>query len=415
MLHYYIWTIGCQMNKSESEKLASFLENKGYVEATSAEQADLIIINSCVVRQSAEDRVTNKLQSIQSLKKRNPQLTIAVTGCIVDENSQTLQKAFPFVDHFFAAGDFPAWLGEYDLKRDLPKNPRVATFLPIMQGCNNFCAYCIVPYRRGREKSRTVEDILFEANNSVARGVKEITLLGQNVNSYGQDIHGQPDLADLLNEIDKIEGLERIRFLTNHPKDMQIKLIQAMVDNQKVCEQINLPVQAGDDAVLKAMLRGYTVAQYRQLVLEIRRRIPTVALSTDVIVGFPGETEAQFANTYNLLTEIRFDMVHVAAYSPRSGTLAAKSMPDDVPTAIKKSRLETVEKLQTSIASQINAQLNNQTLEILVEGQEKLKWFGRTRTDKLVFFQDSRDCQSKIVRVKITRSSPWSLTGTLEL
>jgi tRNA-2-methylthio-N6-dimethylallyladenosine synthase len=414
MLHYYIWTIGCQMNKSESEKLASYLENLGYVEAANAEQADLIILNSCVVRQSAEDRVINKLQSIQSLKRRNPQLTIAVTGCIVDESSENLRKSFPFVDHFFAAGDFPAWLGEYDLIRTLPKNPKVATFLPIMQGCNNFCAYCIVPYRRGREKSKTIEGILFEASNLVARGVKEITLLGQNVNSYGKDINGQPDLADLLNDINKIEGLERIRFLTNHPKDMQIKLIRAMVDNKKVCEQINLPVQAGDDAVLKAMLRGYTVEQYRQLVLEIRKRIPAMALSTDVIVGFPGETEAQFDNTYNLLQEIRFDMVHVAAYSPRSGTLAAKSMPDDVPAATKKSRLEAVEKLQTAIASQINAQLNNKTLEILVEGQEKGKWFGRTRTDKLVFFQDRGDFQSKIVRVKIIRSSPWSLTGTLE-
>jgi tRNA-2-methylthio-N6-dimethylallyladenosine synthase len=402
------------MNKSESEKLGSYLENQGYVEATSSEQADLIILNSCVVRQSAEDRVTNKLHSIQSLKKLNPRLTIAVTGCIVDKNFETLQKAFPHVDHFFAAGEFPAWLGEYDLKRVLPKNPKVATFLPIMQGCNNFCAYCIVPYRRGREISRTAEDILFEARNLVARGVKEITLLGQNVNSYGQYINGQPDLADLLNDIDKIEGLERIRFLTNHPKDMQIKLIQAMVDNKKVCEQINLPVQAGDDTVLKAMLRGYTVEQYRNLVFEIRRCIPKVALSTDVIVGFPGETEAQFVNTYNLLKEIRFDMVHVAAYSPRSGTLAAKTMQDDVPAAVKKSRLEAVEKLQAEIVGQINTGLNNQILEILVEGQEKGKWFGRTRTDKLVFLQASRDCQSKIVRVKIIRSSPWSLSGTLE-
>jgi tRNA-2-methylthio-N6-dimethylallyladenosine synthase len=402
------------MNKSESERLAAYLEHEGYLEAAKAEEADLIILNSCVVRQSAEDRVINKLHSLKALKKNNPLLKIAVTGCIVDGKSGDLQKAFPFIDHFFAAGDFPTWLGEYNLEKTLPKNPKVATYLPIMQGCNNFCTYCIVPYRRGREKSRPVPDILFEASKLAAIGVKEITLLGQNVNSYGQELTAKPDLADLLKEMNKIEGLERIRFLTNHPKDMQIKLLQAMIDLDKVCEQINLPVQAGDDEILKAMLRGYTVEQYRQLISEIRRRIPEVVLSTDVIVGFPGETDIKFANTYKLLQEMRFDMVHVAAYSARSGTLAARTMPDDVPSITKKERLKAIEKLQTGIAAEINAQLVSQTVEILVEGQEKGKWFGRTRGDKLVFFQDSRVFQSQIVRVKIGRSSPWSLTGTVE-
>jgi tRNA-2-methylthio-N6-dimethylallyladenosine synthase len=414
MLHYYIWTIGCQMNKSESERLASYLDSRGYLAAQKAEEADLIILNSCVVRQSAEDRVTNKLHSIKVLKMINPNLVIAVTGCIVDENSVKLQKTFPFIDYFFAAGDFPEWLGEYNLENTIPKNPKVATYLPIMQGCNNFCAYCIVPYRRGREKSRSTEEILFEARNLALKGVKEITLLGQNVNSYGHDLEGSPDLADLLKHINAIDSLERIRFLTNHPKDMPIKLIEAMSNLTKVCEQINLPVQAGDDTILKKMLRGYSVEQYRLLVSEIRRRIPRMAISTDVIVGFPGETDDQFKNTLGFLKEIRFDMVHVAAYSPRSGTLAAETMPDDVPAITKKSRLEAIERLQKEIVGEINHLMIDQTVEILVEGLEKGKWFGRTRGDKLVFFEDIRDVHSKIVNVKILRSSPWSLTGVLD-
>ena len=414
MLHYYIWTIGCQMNKSESERLASYLECQGYLAARKAEEADLIILNSCVVRQSAEDRVTNKLHSLKYLKKVNPALKIAVTGCIVDESSTDLQKVFPFIDHFFAAGDFPAWLGEYNLEKTLPKNPRVATYLPIMQGCNNFCAYCIVPYRRGREKSRPPEEIIFEARDLVKNGAKEITLLGQNVNSYGQELAGRPDLANLLVEMNKIEGLKRIRFLTNHPKDMQTKLIQTMKDLEKVCEQINLPVQAGDDNILKSMLRGYSVDYYRGLIAQIRECLPQVALSTDLIVGFPGETENQFLNSFNLIKEIRFDMVHAAAYSPRSGTLAARTMIDDVPAVTKKIRLEAVEKLQSEIVGEINAQLIGKSVEVLVEGQEKGKWFGRTRGDKLVFFQDPGDFTAQIVHVNVLHSSPWSLSGTVQ-
>jgi tRNA-2-methylthio-N6-dimethylallyladenosine synthase len=414
MLHYYIWTIGCQMNKSESERLAAFLEYQGYLKAEKVEVADIIILNSCVVRQSAEDRVINKLHSLKTLKSRNSQMKIMVTGCIVDEQSHLLRKKFPFVDYFVKAGDFPDWLGQYNQEKTLPKNPGIATYIPIMQGCNNFCAYCIVPYRRGREKSRSIAEILFETRNLISKGVKEITLLGQNVNSFGQDLAAKPDLADLLGEMNGLEGLVRIRFLTNHPKDMPIKLLLAMHDLEKVCEQINLPCQSGDDVILSAMQRGYTVDHYRRLIGEIRHYLPEAALSTDVIVGFPGETDAQFSNTLNLLKEIRFDMVHVAAYSPRSGTLAARTMPDDVPLSTKKDRLAAIEKQQAQIVGEINAGLIGQTVEILVEGQDKGKWFGRTRGDKLVFFTSDRDCLSQIVRIKVDRSSPWSLIGTIE-
>ena len=399
------------MNKSESERLASYLEFLGAIESDSVDEADIIILNSCVVRQSAENRVINKLHSLKSIKKANPNLKIALTGCLVGENLPQLKKNFPFVDHYFVAGEFPDWLGTYDLDKTIPKNPKVATYIPIMQGCNNYCSYCIVPYRRGRERSRIESDIILEAGSLISRGVKEITLLGQNVNSYGNDLAGSPDMADLLCKMNELQGLERIRFLTNHPKDMKDKIIDAIAGLNKVCEQINLPVQAGDDNILQAMRRGYTSQQYLNLINKIRDKIPQIALSTDVIVGFPGETDGQFANTYELLEEIRFDMVHVAAYSPRSGTLAAKTLEDNIPMETKKARLEAIEKQQGRIVGEINSRLQDTTLEILVEGLEKGKWFGRTRTDKLVFFQSAKDYQSQLVRVKIKNTTPWSLIG----
>jgi tRNA-2-methylthio-N6-dimethylallyladenosine synthase len=411
MPEYYIWTIGCQMNKAESERLASYLEHLGYAPAEKAETADLILLNSCVVRQSAENRVINKLHSLKVIKKNRPQTKIALTGCIIGEDRENLQKSFPFVDYFFPAGEFPAWLGKIDPEYLLPSSPQVATYVPIMQGCNNFCSYCVVPYRRGRERSRPLPEIVCEVQGLVTRGAKEVTLLGQNVDSYGQDLPGKPDLADLLEQLNILEGLLRIRFLTNHPKDMKPKLIETVARVDKICEQINLPVQAGDNEILKAMRRGYTVEHYRDLIGEIRSKIPEISLSTDVIVGFPGETEAQFANTYQLLSEIRFDMVHVAAYSPRPGTLAARILEDNVPPETKKLRLEKIEKLQAKIIGELNQQLVGKIVEILVERKEKGKWCGRTRGDKLVFFSEEKDYIGQLVNVKIIRATPWSLTG----
>jgi tRNA-2-methylthio-N6-dimethylallyladenosine synthase len=414
MSSYYIWTIGCQMNKAESGKLASYLEHLGYQLASSADEADIILLNSCVVRQSAENRVINKLHSLKALKKARPQVVIAVTGCFVDSNLETMRQSFPFVDHFLPPGQFPEWLGEYEPELMVPRNPQVAAYVPIMQGCNNFCSYCIVPYRRGRERSRPMDEIISEVQSLVSRGVKEVTLLGQNVDSYGHDLPGNPDLADLLYQLNPLEGLLRLRFLTNHPKDMKSKLIQAVATLDKVCEQINLPVQAGDDDILEAMRRGYTVEYYRHLIAEIRQHIPDISLSTDVIVGFPGESEAQFRNTYNLLAEIRFDMVHVAAYSPRPGTLAAREMEDNVPLEVKKERLGQIERLQAKIIGEINANIKDQVVEVLVEGQEKGKWTGRTRGDKVVFFQAEGQYLSQLVDIKINRTSPWSLNGDLQ-
>ncbi|HEY81970.1 MAG TPA: tRNA (N6-isopentenyl adenosine(37)-C2)-methylthiotransferase MiaB [Dehalococcoidia bacterium] len=410
---YYVWTIGCQMNKAESERLAGYLEQLGYQPAQSPLEADIIVLNSCVVRQSAENRVINKLKSLKALKKAHPDVTLAVTGCLVDSQADQLKESFPHIDYFFGPGEPPPWL-ENLAKLPTPlQHPSPSTFVPIMQGCDNFCSYCIVPYRRGRERSRPLAEIVCEVRELVRRGTKEVTLLGQNVDSYGHDLPDKPDLADLLGELNAIKGLVRIRFLTNHPKDMSDKLIDAVARLDKVCEQISLPVQAGDDAILRAMRRGYTAAQYRELVGKIRDRIPEVALSTDVIVGFPSETTQQFEQTVNLLSELRFDTVHVAAYSPRPGTSAAKELEDNVPPAEKKARLNIIEQLQEQIAAEINAQLLNKTVEILVEGKAKDKWQGRTRTGKLVFFSSDGDHLGKLVNIKIERTSPWSLQGKL--
>jgi tRNA-2-methylthio-N6-dimethylallyladenosine synthase len=414
MAKYHIWTIGCQMNKAESERLGSYLEQLGYEPIATAEEADVIVLNSCVVRQSAENRVVNKLNALKPLKKLRPNLTLAVTGCLVNAEVAQLKQRFPQVDYFFKPGDHPQWLEKAEWGQILPQHPAPRTYVPIIQGCNNFCSYCIVPYRRGRNRSRPAEQIVDEVKELVNRGAKEVTLLGQNVDSYGQDLPHQSDLADLLHELNAIDGLLRIRFLTNHPKDMSPKLIEAVAYLDKVCEQLSLPVQSGSNEILKAMGRGYTVEQYRQLITQIRSKIPGIALSTDVIVGFPSETEPQFQQTVDLLSELRFDTVHVAAYSPRPGTIAARKLEDDIPPAEKRRRLDHIERLQESIAAEINARLRDKVVEVLVEGKRKGRWQSRTRSDKLVFFSDSNDCLGKLIKIRIEKTSPWSLQGRVE-
>jgi len=414
MPQYYIWTIGCQMNKAESERLGSYLEQLGYRATATTEEADLVVLNSCVVRQSAESRVINKLNALKSLKRSRPGLTLAVTGCLVNSKVDQLKKNFPYVDYFFKPGDYPEWLEKTELGQVLPQHPSPSTFVPIIQGCDNFCSFCIVPYRRGRERSRPVKEIADEVKELVHHGVKEVTLLGQNVDSYGHDLSNQPDLADLLTELNTIDGLVRIRFLTNHPKDMSTKLIEAVAYLDKVCEQINLPVQSGDNDILKAMRRGYTVERYRQLITQIRSKIPGIALSTDIIVGFPSESPRQFQQTVNLLSELRFSIVHVAAYSPRPETIASREFEDNISPAEKRERLHTIEQLQEGIAAEINAYLLGKTVEVLVEGKKKEKWQGRTRTGKLVFFNNNNDCLGRLVKIRIEKTSPWSLQGKIE-
>ncbi len=412
MSYYYIWTIGCQMNKAESDRIAGLFSTRGMQPTEHADEADIVIINSCVVRDHAEARVVNKLHRLRAIKQANPNMLIAVTGCWVQPDTAPLHRLFPFVDHYFKPGDPPPWENQAVWRQSLSPDPGVTAYVPVIQGCNNFCSYCIVPYRRGREKSRPLEDILSETRELVKRGVREVTLLGQNVDSYGHDLPQKPDLSDLLTELDGIDDLWRIRFLTNHPKDMSQRLIETAARLPKVCEAFNIPAQSGNDAILKLMRRRYTIKKYKKLIHEIRSKIKDTALSSDIIVGFPTETPAQFEETRSFIEEMRFDMVHVAAYSPRPGTIAARDFPDDVLPEEKKHRLQIVEQLQKNIATEINRQLQGKTVEVLVEGQKAQKWYGRTRSDKIVFFRDHNDCFGKRVKIKIERTGPWSLQGS---
>ena len=420
MRNYHIWTIGCQMNQAESERLSALLDAWGLRPTNIPAEADIILLNSCVVRQSAQDRLVGKLISLKELKTKRPEALLAVTGCLVDSNTSQLHQRFPQVDFFFKPSDFDqfqAWAREHTLAnsvKEIPLPSGPTCFVPIIQGCDNFCSYCIVPYRRGRQHSRPLSDILQEVSQLAAAGTKEVTLLGQNVNAYGQDLLPPTDLAELLTELNRIEGLKRIRFLTNHPRDMSPRIISAVAELDKVCEHLNLPIQAGDDDILAAMRRGYSAAEYRCLVSAIRQAIPGVSLSTDIIVGFPGESQEQFQRSYDLLQELRFDTVHVAVYSPRPGTLAARKLKDNIPSFMKKQRQQLIEKLQEHIAHEINAALVGKTVEILVEDHSRGRWYGRTRTNKLVFFEDVGQWQGLLAQVKIEKSGPWWLLGKLE-
>ena len=419
MSYYHIWTIGCQMNKADSEGIAAFLEQCGYSSTSKIDNADIVVLNSCVVRQSAESKVANK---IDALRRLDADKVLAVTGCIVDAKVDGLQNRVPRVDVFFGPQDVGR-LSEYLqgrglvasslAVRELPVKANIKSLINIMYGCNNFCSYCIVPYRRGREVSRPLSDIVAEAGSVVAGGAKEIVLLGQNVDSYGHGLAGSPTLADLLGELNRIDGLARIRFLTSHPKDMSDQLIETIALLDKVCENISLPFQAGDDGILEAMRRGYTNAQYRRQVERIRKAVPDVALSTDVIVGFPGESEDQYQKSREMIEDVRFDTVHIACYSPREGTIASRELEDDVPSAEKVKRRKELESLQERIVSEINSELIGRTVEVLVEGRKKGKWWGRTRTDKLVFFTDTVDRLGQLVDVIIESTSAWSLQGRI--
>ena len=422
MHNYHIWTIGCQMNKADSERLESALGQMGLSPTASPQDADVIVLNSCVVRQSAEDKVVGMLTSLKPIKQRDPGKVVALMGCMVGPKTDGLQERFPYADVFMRPQQYDPLidlLGERmgidpeGCVGPLAAKPDVTTYIPIIHGCDKFCTFCIIPYRRGREVCRPIEDIVSEASLLAQRGVKEVTLLGQNVDSYGHDLPGSPDLGDLLAEVNGVEGLERIRFLTSHPNDMSDHIIESVAELDKVCEHINLPFQAGDDGVLQRMRRGYTNDDYRRLVEKIRGRVPNVSLSTDVIVGFSGETEAQFQQTVELIRDIRFDKVHAAAYSTREGTIAARKMEDDVPYEEKKSRLKAIEELQERILAQKNAELQGETVEVLVEDRKRGKWYGRNRNDKLVYFEDDEDRKGDLVSVRVDRTGPWSLQGTL--
>ena len=422
-MNYYLWTIGCQMNLADSRRTADELQRLGFQETERPEDADLILLNTCVVRQSAEDKVVGRLTSLQGLKRRRPEIRVALMGCFVNE-IPALERRFPWVNLFVKPSDIETVVAAakelqdpeigqvtdwgQPLRSDTPlPRPPVSVGVPISFGCNHLCTYCVVRIRRGLETSRPIAEIVADVQDLTRRGVKEVTLLGQNVDSY------ECGLPALLEAVHQVDGLARIRFLTSHPADMTDRLIETAGRLPRVCEHVEIPVQSGDDALLRRMGRGYTVAHYRDLVARIRRAMPGAGLATDVIVGFPGETEAQFEATYQLLEEMQFDTVHVAAYSPRPGT-PAERLPDSVSSEEKERRRQAIDRLQEQIVGQINARLFGQTVEILVEARHKGKWQGRTRTNKLVFFPlgvSEEDWTGRLAQVRITWTGPWSMQG----
>jgi tRNA-2-methylthio-N6-dimethylallyladenosine synthase len=432
-MHYYIWTIGCQMNSADTRHLASTLEQLGYLHTDDPHQADVIVVNTCVVRQSAEDRAAGFLWSLKPLKQRRPELIIALMGCMVGvKGNGRLRAAFPHVDVLLPPGHPDAlierlteqeaqglWRSEVETRYRmqngdlvLPVHARgqlVSAPVPAVLGCNHVCSYCIIPYRRGPERSRPLPEIVAEVRALAAHGVREVTLLGQIVDRYGYELPGGPRLPELLAAVHEVPDIQRIRFLTSHPNYFDLPLLEAVAALPKVCEHIEVPIQAGHDEILARMRREYTADDYRRLVARIRQYLPGASIATDVIVGFPGESEAHFQATLDLLAELRMDVCHVAMYSPRPGTLAAKTLPDDVPATEKKRRLLAVNQLQEAIAAEINQRLLGQRVEILVEEKHKGKWKGRTRTNKLVFFEDERDWRGQLVEVIVTWTGPWSL------
>jgi tRNA-2-methylthio-N6-dimethylallyladenosine synthase len=410
------------MNKADSERLESAFDRMGLQSSISPEDADVVVVNSCVVRQSAEDRVVGMLGSLRPLREKDPDKVIALMGCMVGPKTAPLAKRFPHVDVFMRPQQYGPLIELLGARMgidtegclaQLTARPAVTAYVPIVHGCDKFCTFCIIPYRRGREVSRTVEDVVQEARLLAERGVREVTLLGQNVDSYGHDLPGEQDLARLLRAVNRVDGIERIRFLTSHPNDMSDGILDAVSESEKVCEHINLPFQAGDDEVLRRMRRGYNGEQYRRLVDRIRARVPNVSLSTDLIVGFCGETDTQFERTLDMVRDVRFDKVHSAVYSTREGTIAARKMVDDVPLDDKKARLRAIEELQAAIQTEINGGLQNRTVEVLVEETEQGKSRGRDRNDKLVYIEDAEDRTGEVVDVVVDRAGPWSLGGHL--
>lgn len=425
------------MNYADARRVASELEKLGYRATPRVEDADVVVLETCTVRQQSEDKAYGKLQNLRPLKAKNPDKTIAVMGCVVGvRGNEQLEERFPFVDVFMEPSTDGMPLINH-LRQDdglaleltavqqqhalmdgeviLPEHERgqlVSAPVSIVYGCSHACSFCIIPQRRGIERSRPVGEIAAEVRSLAAQGVKEVMLLGQIVDRYGYDVPDGPDLADLLRVINGIDGLQRIRFLTSHPNYMTDEILYAVRDLPKVMPQIEVPVQAGDNEVLENMKRGYTREQYRDLVRRIRDIVPDAAVNCDIIVGFPGETEAQFQQTYDLLAELKLDKIHLARYSPRPGTVSARRMADDVPDAEKRRRFHLIEALQKEISEEKMKQWLGQTVEVLVEDLHKGKWRGRSPQGKLVFFDDPRELKGELVNVRINHTGPWSMSGT---
>ena len=435
--YYHIITYGCQMNEHDSEKLAGMLEKIGYNNTEQLEKADIILLNTCTIRENAELKVFGKLGQLKEYKRKNPDLIIGIGGCMMqlDEPVEEIYKKYRHVDLIFGTHNIhqvpdlikkidrtrervvEVWDQEEGLIPDLPsqRESKYSAWVSIIQGCDNFCTYCIVPYVRGRERSRPLEMIIKEAKKLAADGVKEVTLLGQNVNSYGNDLAEAIDFPLLLEELNKVDYLERIRFMTSHPRDFSEKLLFAIKNLDKVAEHIHLPIQSGSNKILKEMNRGYSREYYIKTVKEIQNKMPEAAVSTDFIVGFPGESDQDFEQTLELVKELRFDMAYTFIYSPRSGTPAARRE-DQITEEVKKERLNRLMEIQNRISYQNNQKLIGKTQKILVTGpssRDENVYEGRTGTNKICFIDKRSDLIGEIVKVKIDSAKSWTLQATV--
>ncbi len=434
-MKYYITTMGCQLNENDSEKLAGIVENMGFEKTEKLEEADLVIYNTCCVRENAEERLFGKLGELKKQKEEKGTI-IAIGGCMMQEPAmlEKIKKSYNYTDIVFGTHTLHKF--EEDLKKvlengkkvrdvididgevieDLPikRNDNFKASVTIMYGCNNFCSYCIVPYVRGRERSREPEKILEEVEMLAKEGYKEITLLGQNVNSYkGKENY---KFANLLNDVCKIDGIERIRFISPHPKDFTDDVIEAIANNPKIARIIHLPLQSGSTAVLKKMNRKYTKEQYLELVEKIKLRIPDVVLSTDIIVGFPEETEKDFEDTLDVVRKVNYEQVYMFIYSRRKGTIADK-MEKQIPEEIKHKRFDKLKELFDSRVSENNQKYIGTTQKILVDGyskNDKETLTGRTDTNKVVNFKGNENLIGKMIDIKITEEHKWYLTGKLD-
>ena len=407
------------MNSADSESLARRLLAAGYVEE-SLDRADVAILNTCVVRQASEDRVYSKLHELKEWK--NAQRTIAVTGCIVAKEGDGLRRRFPHLDAVVPIGDYEAFVAGLEARYDysqgepLPRSGRtgISHYVRVIQGCDHNCTFCIVPSVRGREKHVPMTAVVEECRQAVAEGAREVVLLGQNVDDY-RDPAGHGGLAALVREVETIPGLKRLRFMTSHPQDLEPQLLEVMASSDVVCRELQLPVQSGDDTVLKRMARGYQTRHYRTIVENARRLMPDIGLVTDVIVGFPGETESAYMNTRALVEEIGFDVVHIAMYSPRPGTFAATRMVDDVPHEEKLRRLNDLLALSREIAARKTARWIGKDVEVLIEGRDELnRPYGRIKQGKRANVLRAGDiAPGDVIDVRVLQATAGQLTGLL--
>ena len=434
MKSFHIITFGCQMNEHDSERMAGILKGQEYVQTNDAATADVIILNTCSIREKAEHKFYSELGRLRSLKQERPDLTIAVAGCIAQQAGKSILSRAPYVDMIFGPSDVArvselprlanTWSnplvevdGDPDYHRkQIPtlRTDRLKAWVSIMYGCDNYCTYCIVPYLRGRERSRPSADVVSEVRELAEQGFKEVTLLGQNVNSYGKGGDDSVDFPGLLALVNDVPGIERVRFVTSHPRDLSAELIVALRELPKVCESLHLPVQSGADPVLAAMNRKYTRADYLDRIKRLRAAVPQITLTSDIIVGFPGETEQDFSQTLQMLRDVEYDSVFAFKYSKRPGTAALK-LPDHVPADVKETRLAQVLDLQKEISCKKNAAAVGMTFEVLVDGHSRKggKLTGRTRGNKAVNFDGQESLIGMLVMVRITGSGDSSLSGEI--